>query len=119
MQAFVLPGFFIDDHLTITPLHDTGGVRLRLEGEPRLAHHEPLTEAVNACMRAADEVTIDCRRLASLSDGILHTFVALAGGLRPPQTLYLKAAPELALAERCASQGWDQIPTLRLVLICA
>lgn len=87
---------------------------MRLYGEVVGAHKAPLTVAVAEHAQAAQEITVDLTRVGYLSNSVLETFVALARHLTPPQRLCLVAGPELALAERLAQHGWDEIDTLRV-----
>ncbi|MFZ3572931.1 hypothetical protein ACOKM5_39010 [Streptomyces sp. BH097] len=107
-----MPGFFVDELLLIAPLRQSAGVRLY--GEVVGAHKAPLTVAVTEHAQMTEEITVDLRRVDYLANSVLETFVALARHLNPPQCLCLVAGPELALAERLAQHGWDEIDTLRV-----
>ncbi|MEU6676318.1 hypothetical protein [Streptomyces sp. NPDC046853] len=108
-----MPSYFNDDSLLIVPAGTSAGVRLF--GEVLGAHKGALTVALTDQRRVTHEITIDLRGVHYLANSALEILVALAHNLRPPQCLLIRSDPALALRERLAEHGWDDIETLQLV----
>ncbi|MEV6758612.1 hypothetical protein [Streptomyces sp. NPDC051214] len=106
-------GYFADDLLLIVPSTAAKGVCLY--GEVLGAHKGALAMALTAQSRATQEITIDLTGVHYLANSALEILVALANNLQPPQSLVVRAAPQLELQERLNARGWDDIDTLRIV----
>ncbi|GGV73237.1 hypothetical protein GCM10010277_86890 [Streptomyces longisporoflavus] len=105
--------YFSDDSLLIVPSGGFEGVRLF--GEVLGSHKGALAVTLADQRRTTQEITVDLTGVRYLANSALETLVALANGLRPPQHLLIRATPELALRDRLAERGWDEIETLRLI----
>ncbi|KUF18060.1 hypothetical protein [Streptomyces silvensis] len=108
--------YFADELLLMLPLADEPGVRLW--GEVLSPHRGPLALALAdeaADTDDTDEIVLDLTEARFVSNSVLEILTVLARRLTPPQSLLVRAGPELGLRERISEHGWDHIQGLHLV----